>query len=70
MPKIGDRVTITIRGEAALSSTASVGEGGFFTVGGRIIEDQCENWLIESDISLAGRNRMLVPKSAYQAAKQ
>ena len=70
MPKVGDRVSVTIRGEAVLSGTASVSEGGFLTVGGKIIVDLGDNWLIKTDISVAGQDRILVPKSAYREVKQ
>ncbi len=70
MPKIGDRVRITIPGGAVIegSTGTSVSPGGFLMVGGKIIEDLGDSWLIKTDISVAGRDRMVVSKSAYQVA--
>ena len=72
MASVGDRVTIEITGPAVLANTASVtgtvsiGNAAAVRVSGRISQDLGENWLIELDVSIAGNNRISVPKSSLR----
>ena len=73
MPKIGDRVTVQIQGDPKSGTAINSGSTGikvepgvYFRVPGRIVEDHDKFWLVELSISVSGRNRVLVPKSAYR----
>lgn len=69
MLKVGDQVRITIRGQTALSGTATtitLGEGASIEVPGKIIEDKGTHWLVEVSMSFGGKNRILVPKEGYK----
>ena len=73
MPKIGDKVTVEIQGDSASGTAVTSGSTGIkvepgaeFRVPGRIVEDHGEFWLVELSISVSGRNRVLLPKSAYR----
>ena len=68
MPKVGDRVSLTIRGEAQFAGTASVAPGGNVRIGGIIVEENGDNWVIRLDMSFGGRNEIAIPKSAYREA--
>ncbi len=65
MPKVGDRVTVKIRGQATVSGTLSIGEGASISVPGTIVEDRGEYWVVELNMSIEGKNRMLVLKTAF-----
>ena len=69
MAKIGDRVTVTIRGPNTLAGTAtssgtiSIGQGATITIQGKIINDLGDNWEVKLDVAFAGNNRILIPKT-------
>lgn len=75
MPKIGDKVTVQIRGDSKSGTAVMSGSTGFniepgaqMEVPGEIVEDHGDYWLIQLSLSVSGRNRILVPKSAHRAA--
>ena len=61
----GDKVKVTIDKSSNLSSALEV-KTGSLQVNGFIIEDRGENWLVELELSWQGKNRILVPKSAFR----
>lgn len=67
MPKVGDNVQVTLRGGASsstnLGGAISIGPGASMSVPGRIVADRGDSWLIELNINVGGKNRILVPKS-------
>ena len=70
MAKVGDRVTVTIRGPNVLNGTSStamattaLGIGQSTTVTGKITEDLGDNWLVELDSPLLGGPRIIIPKT-------
>tara|TARA_B100000315_G_C14265232_1_gene446100 strand:+ start:373 stop:603 length:231 start_codon:yes stop_codon:yes gene_type:complete len=76
MAKIGDAVTLKIKGApgtgTALGSgrgltSVSVPPGESMPLKGKIIEDQGENWLVELRISIGGKNTILVSKDVFAA---
>jgi hypothetical protein len=67
MAKVGDRVKVNIR-NAVLSSAAQIG-GTPLTVSGKIIEDLGHSWLIRLEISVEGKDRIVIPKEAEQPSK-
>jgi hypothetical protein len=72
MPKVGDRVTVEIRGApiggTAVTTGFSIEPGAQIRVQGKIVEDHGAYWLVELAISVGGKNRLLVPKSAQKEA--
>ena len=73
MPKIGDKVNVQIRGDSRAGTAVSSGSKGFnidpgaeIQVPGRIVDDYGDSWLIELSVSVSGKNRLLVLKSAYR----
>jgi len=73
MPKVGDGVTVEIRG-ASVGGTAfisgfsrfNIGPGSQMRVQGKIVEDHGDYWLVELAISMDEKNRILLPKSAQK----
>lgn len=65
MPKIGNSIRIIIRGPWSASDAFNIGKDSFISMRGKIIEDQGKSWLVELNISVNNRNRMLVPKVSY-----
>ncbi len=69
MPKIGDRVTVTVHGPNTLAGTATstgstaIGVGVSIIAKGKIIGDLGDQWLIELDDPLLGNKRMAIPKT-------
>jgi len=67
MPKLGDNITIEIKGApdggTALSGAVKIGPGASMRSSGKILEDHGDYWLVELTISVQGKNRILVPKS-------
>ena len=66
MPKVGDRITVTISGPSILRGTLTIGQGSSVGVAATIVEDLGNSWLIQLDISVAGKNRMIILKSAIK----
>lgn len=70
MPKVGDRVTVEIRGApvggTSVTTGFTIGPGAQIRVQGKIVEDHGDYWLVELTISVGGRNRLLVPKLALK----
>lgn len=68
MPKIGDRLTVTIRGPnilsgaATASGNATIGASTVISAKGTIIGDLGNNWLVELDDLLFGNKRIALPK--------
>ena len=76
MAKIGDSVTLKIKGApgtgTALGSgkvltSVSVPPGEIMDLRGKIIEDRGENWLVQLAISIGGKDTVLVSKKATAA---
>ncbi len=67
MASVGDRVTVTIS-DAILSGTIDIARGSSMSVPGKIIQDLGTNWLIQLDISVDGKNQIVVPKTAQVQA--
>jgi hypothetical protein len=69
MPKVGDRVVVTIAGPAALSGTANLGAGNI-TISGIIVGDEVgrwgepDHWIVKLDATFDGRNLLRVLKSS------
>lgn len=73
MPKVGDHVRVSIKGNTILSGTATsiaLGEGASIDVPGEIIEDRGNHWLIKLNISFGGKDRLLVPKDAFKVTQR
>ena len=72
MPKVGDTVTVQIRGapEAGTSvgSGLTVGPGAAMSISGKIVEDLGDHWVVQLGMSVGGKNRILVPKAAQRRA--
>jgi hypothetical protein len=70
MARIGDHVTVEIRGTdrsgTILSGTLTVGPGKTMQVSGKIVEEHGDYWLVELAISVGGKNRILVHKAAQK----
>jgi hypothetical protein len=70
MAAVGDKVTVTIGGEGTggtvVSDSITVASGKSLAVRGKIIEDRGDSWLIELDLSVDGKNRLLLSKSAQR----
>ena len=71
MPSVGDHVTVRIRGALGTGTSlgpgsVTIGPGASMTVPGTIVEDRGDHWVVELSISLRGRNRILVSKSAVE----
>lgn len=66
MAKVGDRVKVNIN-DVVLSGTAI--KGNPLSVWGRIIEDLEHSWLVELELSVEGKNRLVVPKDAEIATR-
>jgi hypothetical protein len=64
MAKVGDRVKVNIR-NAVLTGTAQIG-GTPITVSGTIIEGLGDSWLVKLEMSVEGKNRIVIPKEAEQ----
>lgn len=64
MTKIGDQIKVNIKGGTSIEGTIKVPKGESMSVLGTIVEDQGEYWLIELDLSVKGKNRLLVAKDA------
>ena len=66
--KVGDNVSVHLRGGmtsgTALGSGVHLNPGTEMVVGGRIVEDLGNHWAIELSISVDGKNRIVIPKSA------
>ena len=71
MAKIGDRVTIKMSGPAVLANTTS----GYttipdhvspITVGGKIIREDNDSWVIQLDISIAGNSQLKISKAIVE----
>jgi hypothetical protein len=63
MPKVGDHVKVTIKGPADLSGTLQVGRGAVIAMAGVIVRETIDAWIVELNISVAGKNELVVPKS-------
>lgn len=66
--KIGDRITLTIKGPTTLAGTLDIGAGAAMTAPGKIVADRGESWLVQLDITVSGQNLILVPKAAIEAS--
>ena len=62
--QIGDVVKLTIGTGSNVAGTLGATSDAM-QVTGTIVEDRGENWLVELTVSKAGKNRILVPKSAF-----
>lgn len=71
MPKLGDQVTVQVRGApesgTSLGNAIKVGPGASMNIPGKIVEDHGDYWVVELSISIGNRNRISVPKSAEGA---
>ena len=71
MAKVGDRVRIMITGPGILSNATTTTSGNIsipdtaspITVGGRIIREVGDDWIVELDVSIEGNRQMLIPKA-------
>ena len=63
MAGVGDNVTVTIS-NAVLSGTVDVQKGTSMSVSGKIIQDLGDSWLIRLDISVDGKDKIVVTKAA------
>ncbi len=75
MPKIGDKVIIEITGAPNIGTALTSGSTEIRIApddrtrfSGRVVEDHGQYWLIELDLLLGGKNRILVAKSAQKSA--
>lgn len=70
MPRVGDTVQVTISGGSGSSTNLGgairIGPGASMTVPGTIVADQGDSWVIELSISVGGKNRIVLPKSAQK----
>ena len=70
MPTVGDNISVTITGSdpggTSIQHTITVGKGASMTIPGRIVEDRGDSWLVELSMSVGGKNRILIPKSAQR----
>ena len=73
MANIGDRVTIKMSGPAVLANTATT--SGYttipdhvspITVGGKIIREDNDSWVIQLDIPVAGNSQLKIPKAIVE----
>lgn len=62
MARVGDRIKVHIR-SAVLSGTASIGNVPM-SVSGDIIEDLGHSWLVRLEISVEGKNQIVIPKES------
>ena len=62
MAHVGDRIKVHIR-NTVLAGTASIGNTPM-SVSGEIVEDLGHSWLVQLEISVDGKNQMVVPKGA------
>lgn len=75
MAKVGDRVTVTIRGPNTLAGTATASgtttilQGDVITAPGKIIKDLIDSWLVEFDEALLGNKRMVIPKDRVSSSR-
>lgn len=72
IPKVGDRVKLTITGEGSGTSLAGVitiRPGASMKVSGKIVEDLGDSWLVELSISVGEKNRLVVPKPEPSRAR-
>ena len=60
MAIVGDRVTVHIR-SAVLSGTATIGNTPV-SVSGDIIEDLGHSWLVRLELSVEGKNQIVITK--------
>ena len=69
MMKVGDRVTVVMRGAPRTGTslgpgTITIAPGKSISVGGRIEEDRGAHWLVVLDTSFDGKNTLLISKKA------
>ena len=66
MAKVGNHVKVNIRGATLHgfedSTKVNVGRDTTMSVSGTIVEDLGHSWLIELEISLGDKNRIVLPK--------
>ena len=60
MARVGDRIKVHIR-NTVLSGTASIGDVPM-SVAGEIIEDLDHSWLVRLEISVEGKNQIVIKK--------
>ena len=63
MARVGDRVTVKIS-DAILAEAVQIRKGASMSVSGKIIEDLGHSWLVQLEISIEGKNQMVIPKGA------
>ncbi len=64
MANIGDRVKVSFHRGAVLSGTASIIGEAPLAVWGKIKEDLGHSWLVQLEISVEGKNLIVLPKEA------
>ena len=64
MVKVGDKVKVTFNQPVMLGATAFPP----MTIEGKIAEEMAEHWVVELALSINGKNRIVLPKSAALAA--
>ena len=64
MASVGDRVKVSFHRGAVLSGTASIIGDAPLAVWGRISEDLGHSWVVQLEISVEGKNLIVIPKEA------
>ena len=74
MAKVGDKVTLKVKGAPGTGTSLGLNNGGIkvspgnsLTLNGKIVEDQGENWVVELNVSFGSKNTVLVSKQATAA---
>ena len=79
MAQIGDRVEVTIHGggrpgfdvslgatTTSLGGAVTIAKGQTMTVKGTIVGEHADGWIVELDISISGRNQILLAKASQR----
>lgn len=64
MASLGDRVKVNFHRGAVLSGTASIIGDAPLAVWGRIVDDLGHSWLVRLEVSVEGKNLIVIPKEA------
>ena len=65
MPKVGDKVALTIKGPTTLARTFEIGPDATVSFDGVIVADTGDAWVVELKVSISGRDRINVSKTAF-----
>ena len=71
MAQLGDRVKVSFSGvvlSGAIDSTSAKADAPV-TIYGKIVEDLEDSWLVSLEISVEGKNQVVIPKDT-EAAKR